>query len=184
MTKQLKPDIPQLKENERKKRANQIQLLLSDCDGVLTDNGVYYSNRGEEMKRFSIRDGMAVALLQTAGIETGIISGEKSKSLQQRAEKLHISHVYLGVTDKLQQLKDIASRYIIPLNAVAYIGDDVNDAGIMSALQKISLTAAPGDAVPSVLSMAHYICTAVGGHGAFREFSDWILNLRSKDIHS
>ncbi len=184
MTKQFKPDILQLKQNERKKRADQIQLLLSDCDGVLTDNGVYYSNLGEEMKRFSIRDGMAVALLRSAGIETGIISGEKSKSLQERAEKLHISHIYLGVTDKLEHLNDLASRYTIPLNAVAYIGDDVNDIGIMSALQKISLTAAPRDAVPSVLSMALYICTASGGHGAFREFSDWILNLRSKDIHS
>jgi 3-deoxy-D-manno-octulosonate 8-phosphate phosphatase (KDO 8-P phosphatase) len=131
------------------------------------------------MKRFSIRDGMGIALLRNGGIETGIISGEASPILQQRADKLSITHLYLGVTNKLQQIIALANHHAIPLDAIAYIGDDVNDTAVMAELQKISLTAVPADAVPSVHSYAHYICTAPGGLGAFREFSDWILDLRS-----
>ena len=173
--------------SELQRRAARIQLLVTDCDGVLTDNGVYFSGQGEEMKRFSIRDGMGVALLRNAGIETGIISGEASRSLQQRAEKLHIVHLYLGVTEKLQQVKALANHHNIPLDAIAYIGDDVNDADVMSELHKISLTAVPVDAMPSLHEYAQYICSAPGGHGAFREFSDWLLNLRrtaAPSVHS
>ena len=172
--------IVPITKSEQHKRASRIRLLLTDCDGVLTDNGVYYSDHGEEMKQFSIRDGMGVALLRNSGIETGIISGEASRSLQQRAEKLRITHLYLGVTDKLQQVTALANHHNIPLDAIAYIGDDVNDTDILFDLQKISLTAVPADAVSSVHSYAHYICTTTGGHGAFREFSDWILNLRCR----
>ena len=177
-----KKTIVPLTKSERQKRASRIRLLLADCDGVLTDNGVYYSDLGEEMKRYSIRDGMGIALLRNAGIETGIVSGESSRSLQQRAEKLHITHVYLGVTDKLQQVKALSNHHNIPLDAIAYIGDDVNDADVLSELHKISLTAVPADAILSVHTHAHYICTATGGHGAFREFSDWILDLRRPGI--
>ena len=173
--------IVPITKSEQHKRAARIRLLLADCDGVLTDNGVYYSDHGEEMKRFSIRDGMGVARLRNAGIETGIISGEASRSLQQRAEKLCITHLYLGVNDKLEQVKALANHHKIPLDTIAYIGDDVNDAGVMSELFEISLTAVPGDAVHSVRSFAHYVCAANGGHGAFREFSDWILDLRCKE---
>ena len=133
------------------------------------------------MKRFSIRDGMGVARLRSAGIEIGIISGEASRSLQQRAEKLCITHLYLGVKDKLQQVISIAKHHNIPLEAVAYIGDDVNDINVMSKLYEISLTAVPSDALPSVHRLAHYVCTCNGGHGAFREFSDWILDLRGTE---
>ena len=177
MEKNKKLIVP-ITKSEQHKRAERIRLLLADCDGVLTDNGVYYSDLGEEMKRYSIRDGMGVALLRNAGIEAGIISGEASRSLQQRAEKLRITHLYLGVTDKFQQVKALANHHNIPLDAIAYIGDDVNDTEVLTELHKISLTAVPSDAIPSVHSYAHYICEATGGHGAFREFSDWILDLR------
>ena len=173
-----KKSVVPLAKSEQRRRATNIRLLLADCDGVLTDNGVYYSDLGEEMKRFSIRDGMGVALLRNIGIETGIISGESSRSLQQRADKLRINHLYLGVANKLQQVKALANHHNIPLDAIAYIGDDVNDTEVLTELHKISLTAVPSDAIPSVHSYAHYICEATGGHGAFREFSDWILDLR------
>jgi 3-deoxy-D-manno-octulosonate 8-phosphate phosphatase (KDO 8-P phosphatase) len=83
----------------------QIQLLLTDCDGVLTDGSVYYSERGEAMKRFSIRDGMGVERLRTlAGVEVGIISGEDSAALRMRAQKLRITELYLGIKDKISVL--------------------------------------------------------------------------------
>ena len=72
-----------------------VKLLITDCDGVLTDTGVYYSAQGEEMKRFSIRDGMGVERLRTIGIETGIMTGERSGSVVKRAEKLHIKELHL-----------------------------------------------------------------------------------------
>ena len=170
--------ITQISKSEQKRRAEKIRLLLTDCDGVLTNSGAYYSDYGEVMKRFSIRDGMGVARLRNAGIETGIISGEASKALQQRADKLQITHLYLGVTDKLQQVLALANHHSIPLDAIAYIGDDVNDADIMSELYKISLTAVLGDSMPTINRFAHYKCVADGGHGAFREFADWVIELR------
>jgi 3-deoxy-D-manno-octulosonate 8-phosphate phosphatase (KDO 8-P phosphatase) len=168
-----------LKKAEAKKRADRIRLVLSDCDGVLTDGGVYYSDAGEAMKQFSLRDGMGVARLREAGIESGIISGEVSESLRRRADKLHITHLYLGVTNKFHQLNALAEHHQIPLDTIAYIGDDVNDAEVLHELRTVGLTAIPGDADSSVRSAAHYICTATGGHGAFREFADWILRLRT-----
>ena len=159
-------------------RAQQINLLLTDCDGVLTDTGVYYSESGELMKRFSIRDGMGVALLRKAGIETGIISGETSESLQRRAEKLHIAQLHLGISDKVQRVRYIADLSGLSLSQIGYIGDDVNDLELMVLLKEFSIVGAPADAVLPVRRIAHYVCANDGGQGAFREFADWILELR------
>src|SRR5262245_14629706 len=92
---------------ELSRRARQITLVLSDCDGVLTDNSVYYSASGEEMKRFSIRDGMGVERLRDAGIQTAIITRECSLSAKSRAEKLKLLHLFLGVQDKRAHLGGI-----------------------------------------------------------------------------
>src|ERR1700748_3595107 len=94
-----------------KEKAGAIRLLLTDVDGVLTDNGVYYSESGELMKRFSIRDGMGVERLRKlCGIETGIVTGELSPSVSRRAEKLKIVELHLGVKDKLGRLSEIMAR--------------------------------------------------------------------------
>jgi 3-deoxy-D-manno-octulosonate 8-phosphate phosphatase (KDO 8-P phosphatase) len=162
---------------ELSNRAKRIRLLLSDCDGVLTDTGAYYSEWGESLKKFSIRDGMGVVLLRNAGIECGFLSGETSGSLRRRAEKLHIAHVLLGVQDKYQHVKEFAKQQHLKLEEIAYIGDDVNDYELISILKKISLTAAPSDAISLVQAEVNYVCNACGGHGAFREFADWIIGL-------
>ncbi|HEY4151291.1 MAG TPA: HAD-IIIA family hydrolase [Chitinophagaceae bacterium] len=159
-----------------KKKALQIKLLLTDVDGVLTDNGVYYSERGEEMKRFSIRDGMGVERLRKlAGIETGIITGETSGSVVKRAEKLQIVEVHLGVKDKAGRLKEILERKALSPAEVAFIGDDVNDLEIMKA---VGLTACPVDAMQMVLAQVDYTCKNKGGDGAFREFAEWLIASR------
>ena len=163
-------------------RAQQIKLLLTDCDGVLTDTGVYYSESGEVMKRFSIRDGMGVALLRKAGIDTGIISSETSVSIRRRAEKLRISQLYLGISDKVQRVRYIAELSGLSLGQIAYIGDDVNDLEPMVLLKEFSLVASPADAMPCIRRTADYLCNNVGGHGAFREFADWILDLRGSTV--
>lgn len=157
-------------------RARRIRLVLTDCDGVLTDGGVYYTDGGELMKRFDIRDGMGVERLRTlAGIETGIISGERSASLARRAEKLGIVECHLGAVDKGSLVADLLARRGMQREQVAYIGDDVND---LPAFARVGLTACPADAFDSVRRVADVVVHAVGGHGAFREFAEFLLARR------
>jgi 3-deoxy-D-manno-octulosonate 8-phosphate phosphatase (KDO 8-P phosphatase) len=165
--------------NELRKRARRLKLVLTDSDGVLTDAGVYYSENGEAFKRFSIRDGMGVERLRIAGIESAIITGEKSESVRRRAEKLQMPRVYLGVKDKRQMLESILEETGLTVAQIGYIGDDVNDLGILDAVANGGLTAAPSDAMPVVLEMVHYRCGLPGGHGAFRDFAEWILRRRA-----
>lgn len=171
-----KPGKPSKK--ELKRRARNIKLVLADCDGVLTDTGVYFSENGEMMKRFSIRDGMGTQRLRDAGIETGYISGEVSPSLKKRAEKLKLLHVYLGIDDKLATLRGILASTNLQLNQVAYIGDDVNDLDAINEIGKEGLTATPADGMSIIKKSVHYICKTKGGSGAFRDFAEWILNLQ------
>lgn len=159
-------------------RARQIKLVLTDNDGVLTDTGVYYSAEGEIMKRFSIRDGMGVELLRKDGVETGIITGELSESIAKRAEKLKIQHLHQGIKEKTDCLTGILESTGLTESEIAYIGDDVNDITIMNRIYPLGITAAPADAMPVIQEMVHYVCAAPGGHGAFRDFADFLLDLR------
>jgi 3-deoxy-D-manno-octulosonate 8-phosphate phosphatase (KDO 8-P phosphatase) len=159
--------------DELKEKASKIKLLLTDCDGVLTDGGVYYGENGEVLKKFNIRDGMGVERLKNlANVETGIITGELSPSVKKRAEKLKITELHLGIKDKLTLLTDILQRKNLQAHEVAYIGDDVNDLEIM---QKIGFSACPADAMIFNKNMADYICDNKGGHGAFREVAELII---------
>jgi 3-deoxy-D-manno-octulosonate 8-phosphate phosphatase (KDO 8-P phosphatase) len=165
------------KDRQLQIRAGRIKLLLTDVDGVLTDNGVYYSEQGELMKRFSIRDGMGVERLRkTCGIMTGIITGETSPSVIRRAEKLGIEELHLGVKDKLGRLGEIMERTQLEWGDIAYIGDDVND---MEVLQRVGIAGCPADGMAAVRRVVHYICETKGGYGAFREFAEWIIELRA-----
>lgn len=158
-----------------------IKLVLSDNDGVMTDHGVYYSDQGEVMKRFSIRDGMGVERLRQVGIETVIITGELSGSVKTRAEKLKMKWLYVGIKDKANKLTEIISETGIQPHEMAYIGDDVNDMGIMEIIKSNGgIIATPSDGMDSVKPLANYICKQPGGHGAFREFAEWIISNRVK----
>lgn len=159
-------------------RARAIRLLLTDSDGVLTDNGVYYSSAGEEMKRFSIRDGMGVERLRKfAGVDVGVITGEFSGPVQRRAEKLAITELHMGIKDKPAVLRDILIRLQLTSDEVAYIGDDTNDVEIM---KQVGLAACPADATPFAQAVAHYRCANRGGQGAFREVAEFIIAARAK----
>ncbi len=157
-------------------KAAGVRLLLTDVDGVLTDGGVYYSATGEELKRFSLRDGMGVERLRRlAQIEVGIITGEASPAVARRAEKLQIKELHLGIRDKAAVLDEILARRELHPDQIAYIGDDTNDLTIM---QRVGLTAAPADAFIAVQAVVDYVCQHQGGHGAFREFAECILVAR------
>jgi 3-deoxy-D-manno-octulosonate 8-phosphate phosphatase (KDO 8-P phosphatase) len=163
---------------ELKRRARRIMLVLTDSDGVLTDTGVYYSESGEAFKRFSIRDGMGVERLREVGIETAFMTGEMSGSVRARAAKLRVPYVYLGIKDKKAHLATVLQETGLLPEQLAYIGDDVNDLGIIGEISRKGITAAPGDALPGVAKVVQYRTKACAGQGAFREFAEWLLALR------
>jgi 3-deoxy-D-manno-octulosonate 8-phosphate phosphatase (KDO 8-P phosphatase) len=151
-------------------KAKKIKLVLTDCDGVLTDSGVYYGAEGEVLKRFSIRDGMGVELLRKSNIATGIITGEMSPSVKKRAEKLQITELHLGI------LEQILRKNKLSPDEIAYIGDDVND---LEILHMVGLSACPADAVEQIQQTVHMHCKSPGGHGCFRELAEFILKSQS-----
>lgn len=160
-----------------KEKAAGIKLLLTDVDGVLTDNGVYYSEAGEIMKRFLIRDGMGVERLRKlCGVETGIVTGELSPSVARRAEKLGIKELHLGIKDKLGRLSEILAARGLQWAEIAFIGDDVND---LEVLEKAGISACPSDAMSVVRKMADYVAAEKGGEGAFRDFAEWLIEQRT-----
>jgi 3-deoxy-D-manno-octulosonate 8-phosphate phosphatase (KDO 8-P phosphatase) len=174
------PAIVPLTARELRLRAARLRLVVTDVDGVLTDGGVFYSERGESLKRFSVRDGMGVERLRVDGVETAFLTRESSPIVARRAEKLQLRLVYLGVADKGAALSRVLTDAGVELAHVAYIGDDVNDAEVMAMVARQGLVAAPRDAVPSILGMAHHRCQSGGGHGAFRDFAEWLLELRGQ----
>lgn len=154
-------------------KARKIRFVITDCDGVLTDNGVYFDNQGEAMKRFCIRDGMGVERLRNLhGVETGIMTGETSGSVLKRAEKLKIQHLYLGIKDKKAKLAEVLQETGFKAEEIAFIGDDTNDLEIMA---EVGLAGCPGDATIFAKKAAQYICYERGGNGAFREFAELII---------
>jgi YrbI family 3-deoxy-D-manno-octulosonate 8-phosphate phosphatase len=154
-------------------KLRKIKLLLTDVDGVLTDTGVYYSVSGEELKRFSLRDGMGVERLKKlVKVKTGIISGEKSLLVRKRADKLEIEELHLGIKNKLKVLKSICKTNELNFEEIAYIGDDVND---LEVIEVVGLSACPADAMKEVKEKVDIILEKNGGHGAFREFAEIII---------
>ena len=127
-----------------------IRLFATDVDGVLTDAGMYYSESGEEMKKFNTRDGMGIKLLQRAGLIPAIVTQERTKLVARRGEKLTIPEVHQGVMNKLELIREMAGRHGLSMDEVAYIGDDVND---LEALKAVGLSATPADGMPQMISV-------------------------------
>lgn len=153
----------------------QIKLFLSDVDGTLTDGGMYYSEKGDELKKFNTRDGMGVQLLREAGIKTGIITSENTEIVANRAKKLKIDFLVQGKRDggKLAAAQEICDQLGITLNEVAYIGDDIN---CRELLEAVGLAACPADANAIIKNIASIkVMNRNGGEGCVREFVDCIL---------
>ena len=156
------------------KKINKIKLILTDVDGVLTDAGMYYTESGDEFKKFNTRDGMGVKLLKEKGFMVGIVTTENSSIVDRRAKKLNIDMVYKGVEDKRKVFKEIMKQYNLMENEIAYIGEDINDLDIV----KLSgFSATVSDGMDIVKKNVDYICKKKGGEGAFREFAELFLCL-------
>ena len=151
-----------------------IKLFLTDVDGVLTDAGMYYSEKGDELKKFNTRDGKGLELLRKNGIEVGIITSEDTQIVADRAKKLKVDFLYQGKKDggKLDAAREICDSMGIKLGDVAYIGDDIND---LSIVEEVGFSAAPANAMESVRSQADYVCSHKGGEGCVREVAELII---------
>ncbi len=149
-----------------------IQLIVLDVDGTMTDGGMYYTENGDQFKKYNTKDGLAIKRLSKSGMKFGIIShGHKLKVIQDRAELLGIEHIYVGQEDKLSVLNQWCTKLGIRLDQVAYVGDDINDLSVMLA---VGFSACPADALNEIKTIASVILTKVGGGGCIREFlDDW-----------
>lgn len=157
-------------------RAKKIKLLLMDCDGVLTDGRLYYSEKGEELKVFNVRDGQGIVMWRQAGNMSGIISGRSSKVVISRATELKMNYIKIGSQNKAKDFEEIFKDSGVTIDEVAYIGDDLPD---IVLLKKVGLPIAVGDAVKEVIAEAKYITESKGGFGAVRETIDFLLNART-----
>jgi N-acylneuraminate cytidylyltransferase len=151
-----------------------VKLVATDVDGVLTDAGMYYSEKGDELKKFNTRDGKGFEMLRSRGITTAIITGENTQIVERRARKLKVDHVLQGIGDKAGALRRLCECLGIGLHEVAYIGDDIND---LEVLRMAGYSACPRDAVDQVKAASDYICRVSGGKGCVRELSELILGL-------
>lgn len=154
------------------KTRREIKMFLTDCDGCLTDGGMYYSENGDELKKFSTLDGMGLSQLRKAGVICGIITGENTTLVQRRAEKLKLDILEMGVKDKLAVVKKLCADRKISLDEVAYVGDDIND---LELLRAVGFSASVPNAIHTVKESVDYVTERAGGSGAVREVIDYIL---------
>ena len=161
-----------MEKSELIKKYRKIKLVLTDVDGVLTDGCMYYSSKGEELKKFHTRDGMAVELLLQNNIKTIIVTREKSKIVVSRAQKIKIFKVYSNIKQKDAILNQICTKFKVTPREILFIGDDINDEKIMKL---VGLSVAPSDAINTIKNIANIITDASGGKGVLREVADMII---------
>lgn len=154
------------------KKCKKIKLVISDVDGVLTDGGMYYSSKGDVMKKFHARDGMAISLLKKNGIPTILVTKEKTMIVKQWAKKMNVKKLYDGAVNKERVLGKICHEFKVKAEEIAFIGDDVND---IELIKKVGFSAVPSDGIEDCKKNCVYVCKNHGGKGAFREVADLII---------
>ena len=159
---------------KNRNKKNEIKLFLTDVDGVLTDAGMYYTESGDEIKKFNTLDGKAFELLRNKGIKTGIITSEKTRIVENRAKKIKTDYLFQGISDKLNKAKEVCEKEKISLSQVAYIGDDINDTELLSA---VGFAAVPQNGVEINKNIPGIIhLNSCGGDGAVREFVEILIS--------
>ncbi len=161
----------------RRPRWAAVRALVTDVDGVLTDGGLYYTENGDELKRFDVRDGQGLVLLREAGVLTAIVTRKQTTIVTRRARDLGIAEVHQNVTDKAKAIADLVARHHLDPASICYVGDDVGD---LPAMRAVGLAVAVADAVPEVRRAATYVTRAKPGHGALREICNLILAARRR----
>lgn len=157
------------------RRAREIEWLVLDVDGVLTDGGLYYDRRGAGSVRFHVRDGLAIKLAQRAGVKTGVLTGRSSKAVKRRAAELDLDAIIVGSRDKGADFDAFLEQHATEAKRVAYAGDDLPD---LPVLGRCGLSFAPADAVSEVRDVVQIVLSRPGGAGAVREMIEDILRAR------
>lgn len=158
-------------------KAREIRLLICDVDGVLSNGKVYYTNQGEELKSFNIKDGLGIKQLLNNGIQVAIITGRQSAIVDKRASELGISFIYQGKTDKQAAYQKIIQQLNITDKQVAHVGDDLPDLPLML---RSGLGISVADGYYLVQQKADWVTQNIGGQGAVREISDLLLTAQNK----
>jgi len=153
-------------------RLAQVRLLVLDVDGVLTDGGLWYGAEGELFKRFDVRDGLGIRLLQQAGLEVAFLSGGRGGATERRAAHLGIRHCLVGASDKPAALRRLATTLQLEAAAIAFVGDDLNDLAVRG---QVGLLVATADGAPALRRQADLVLTRPGGDGAVRELAERLL---------
>jgi 3-deoxy-D-manno-octulosonate 8-phosphate phosphatase (KDO 8-P phosphatase) len=154
-------------------RSKLIRLIAFDVDGVMTDGGLFYSDSGEEFKRFNSLDGHGLKMLRASGVEVAIITGRTSRCVEARAKNLNITHVFQGVEHKLQAMIELLDKLRLPRDAAAYMGDDVVD---LTVMRHVGLAISVPESPLLVREHSHYVTQRGGGHGAVREACELIMS--------
>ncbi|WP_206201955.1 HAD-IA family hydrolase [Terasakiella sp. SH-1] len=159
-----------------KEKLKTVKLLSLDVDGILTDGGLYYTETGDELRKFNVKDGMGMKCAREAGVELCIISASTTNAIQERGKRLGIPHVYTGAKNKIEILQKICDELGISLDNVAHMGDDLNDLSIM---EKIGTPITVADAIEEVKEQTIYVTQKCGGQGAVREVCDLLVKVNS-----
>ena len=154
-------------------RSKLIRLVAFDVDGVMTDGGLFYSDSGEEFKRFNSLDGHGLKMLRASGVEIAIITGRTSKCVEGRAKNIGIPHLYQGVQNKLEAMVDLLGKLKLPRDAAAYMGDDVVD---LTVMRHVGLAISVPESPLLLRKHSHYVTQRSGGHGAVREACELIMS--------
>lgn len=160
-----------------KPELSRLKCIVFDVDGVLTDGGLWYGESGEVIKRFDVRDGLGIKLLQEVGIEIAFLSGGRAGAIEVRAKHLGIRHCLFGVGDKVQGLSELLVKLEVAKSHVAFVGDDLND---LAVRPYVGLLVAPSDAVAPLKKRADLVLQSRGGNGAVREFAELVLMQRTQ----
>ncbi|NKQ41512.1 MAG: HAD-IIIA family hydrolase [Sulfurovum sp.] len=149
-----------------------IELIVLDVDGTMTDSRISYSESGDEVKSFNVKDGLGIVSWMRLGKKVAIITGRSSKIVQKRAKELHVEYCYQGIKDKSKVLSELLEKLNLDYENTAAIGDDLND---YTMLQDVAISFVPKDATPAVERIATVALSKKGGDGAVREMIDYLI---------
>jgi YrbI family 3-deoxy-D-manno-octulosonate 8-phosphate phosphatase len=158
-----------------KEKIKKIKLIATDVDGVLTDGGMYYSSKGDTLKKFQAIDGMAVSILKRNTIPTVIITKERNQIVKQWSSKMNIDRLFDGIKNKEKLVPKLCKLYSLSENNIAYIGDDVND---LEILKRVGFSITPKDGNLEVKKIVDCICKSSGGEGVLREICDLVISVK------
>lgn len=154
-----------------------IQLIISDVDGVWTDGKIIYAGERNEIKEFNVRDGLGAKLAQKAGLAVALLTSRRSHALERRAREIGIVELHQGAVNKLEETEKIAKKLHVGFDRILYAGDDLPD---LAPMTRAGISAAPADAAPEVLAVASWKLRCTGGTGAFRELVERLLRERGE----